>query len=135
METFRKLLAIYRKYPCLYSDSPNPVTFEWVNKSDAVRNTISYIRRNPWNYESALLVICNFAPIRYDGYTCGAPVPGSYRRIFSTYDCLPGQGGPDETGVIPEILSEEHPCDGYGSRIGYDLRPYEPVIFEVPAGM
>ena len=134
MITYKRLLEIYKTYPCLYSDSSNSVTFEWVNRKDAMRNTISYIRRNPWNYDSALLVICNFAPSFYKDYTCGVPVPGSYRRVFSTYDNLPGEGGPSETGIFPEVLSSEHDCDGYKSMITYSLRPYESVIFEIPQG-
>ena len=133
MQCMRNLLKIYKSRPCLYSDFLNPVTFEWVNRYDADRNILSYIRRNPWNYDDALLVIINFSHMEYDEYTCGAPVPGLYSRIFSTYDSLPGGGGPDETeDGIPPIESMPYECDGYENMLMYNLRPFESVIVEFP---
>ncbi|MBE6473324.1 MAG: 1,4-alpha-glucan branching protein GlgB [Coriobacteriaceae bacterium] len=131
METVRRLLYVYKAHPALYSDSRNPATFEWVNRNDFWRNTISYIRRNPWNYDGAVLVVCNFSPMRIDGYTVGVPLPGSYKRVFSTYDSLPDGGGPDEMGA-PEMQAEHEECDGREYRLTYDLRPYESLIVELP---
>lgn len=129
MMSLRRLLEIYRTYPCLYTDALNSTTFEWISRSDAMRSTFSYIRRNPWNYDGALLVILNFSPVRYDDYLAGAPVDGAYRKIFSTYDGLDkGDFKPDE-GML---ISEHGECDGYKYRLRYHLRPYESVIFEVP---
>ena len=132
MHCVKNLLAIYRRYPVLHSDSGNSKTFEWVNSGDAPRNTISFIRRNPWNYRSALLVICNFSPMQYNHYTCGVPLGGYYSRVFSTYDSLPGAGGPDEAGQIPPVTAIKHDCDGREWMIDYDLRSYEAVVFEFP---
>ena len=133
MEEIRALNAVYRKYPTLHDDvSVDPVTFEWVNRYDAVRSTISFIRRNPWNYDGAILAICNFTPVRIDGYNCGAPVPGLYKRVFSTYDSLPSEN-PKSNGTVP-LEAAEMACDGYNYAIRYDLRPYETVYFELPGG-
>lgn len=134
MQCVRKLLDIYRKYPVLYTDSGNPVTFEWVNSQDADRNIISYIRRNPWNYKDALLVICNFSSVFRYSFLCGVPLKGYYKRVFSTYDALPGGGGEAELGNLPPLTAEEGGCDGYTYLIRYDLRPFEAVIFEFPMG-
>ena len=131
METVRRLLYVYKAHPVLYSDSRDPSTFEWVNRNDFWRNTISYIRRNPWNYDGAVLVVCNFSPMRIDGYTVGVPLPGSYRRVFSTYDSLPDGGGPDEMGA-PALQATREECDGREYRLTYDLRPYESLIVELP---
>ncbi len=131
METVRRLLYVYKCHSVLYSDSRDPSTFEWVNRNDFWRNTISYIRRNPWNYDGAVLVVCNFSPMRIDGYTVGVPLPGSYRRVFSTYDSLPDGGGPDEVGA-PVLEATREECDGREYRLTYDLRPYESLIVELP---
>ena len=131
METVRRLLYVYKAHPTLYCDSRNPATFEWVNRNDFWRNTISYIRRNPWNYDGAVLVVCNFSPMRIDGYTVGVPLPGDYRRVFSTYDSLPDGGGPDEMGA-PVLEATREECDGREYRLTYDLRPYESLIVELP---
>ena len=132
MLTVRKLLDIYKRFPVLHSDSKNPATFEWINRSDTFANTISYIRRNPWNYDGAILVICNFSPAEHHEYTVGIPVPGTYERLFSTYDALPGGGGPNELGHVPSVQSTESECDGRPYRITYSLRPLESVIFKFP---
>ena len=127
LECVRKLLSVYRSHSCLYSDSKNPATFEWVNSTDSDRNIISFIRRNPWNYEEALLVVCSFSPMQYDGYCVGAPKAGYYKRVFSTYDTLP-----DAESDIPPLMTKKSECDGRKYTLQYDLRPFECVILEFP---
>ena len=132
MLNIQRLLAIYKKYPVLYADSKDPSTFEWINRTDSWANTISYIRRNPWNYDGALLVVCNFSPMEHHEYCVGVPVKGGYRRIYSTYDTLPGMGGPAELGEAPVVKAKKQESDGRPWRINYSLRPFEAVIFELP---
>ena len=131
MQCVRNLIGIYKMYPCLHSDSRDPVTFEWVNSTDSDRNIISFIRRNPWNYDGAVLVVCSFSPVQYNGYRCGVPEAGLYKRMFSTYDSLPGSGGPGERD-IPPLTAQHSECDGREYSISYDLRPFESVIIELP---
>lgn len=133
MQCVKNLNSVYRSYSCLFSDSKDGRTFEWINRYDADRNIVSFVRRNPWNYDSALLVICSFSPVEHHDYTCGVPVSGMYKRVFSTYDSLPGGGNASEVnGGIPPIVSSVHPCDGHQNMIMYSLRPYESIILEFP---
>ena len=132
MMTVQRLLGVYRQFPVLYSDSRNPVTFEWINRNDSSANVISYIRRNPWNYDDAVLVICNFSPAAHSDYWVGVPVEGCYTRVFSTYDALPGGGGPEEVGEAPVLLSAESGADGRPCHLTYSLRPYESIIVAFP---
>ena len=132
LQCVRNLLALYKRYPALYTDSQNPTTFEWVNRHDADRNIFSYIRRNPWDYNGALLVVLNFSPVAYHGYTVGVPLSGLYARVFSSYDSLPGQGNPAEIGGIPPLTAQRHDCDGYPHMLTYDLRPFEAIVIEFP---
>ena len=132
MNTVRELLAIYRKYPVLHSDHEDPTTFEWINSGDSNRNIISFLRRNPWNYNSALLVISNFSPSWQSNYVCGVPIPGNYKQIFSTYDALPGHAEADENHPVREAIHPTHQTDGRNYSLSYSLRPFESVIFEVP---
>ena len=128
MLTIQKLLDIYKKNPVLYADSKNSTTFEWVNRNDTWGNTLSFIRRNPWDYNEALLVICSFSPTEHNGYVVGAPIPGKYERIFSTYDALTGEANSEP--IYVDAVEEE--CDGRPYRLYYSLRPYEAVIFRLP---
>ncbi len=128
MNCMRRLLTLYKKYPVLHVDSSDPTTFEWVNRSDAMHATVSYMRRNPWNYNDALLTICNFAPMDHGIYTCGVPLPGEYTRVFSTIDV--GDTPPE----CPPILhAEERPCDGYPYTLTLHLHAYESVVFALPS--
>jgi len=133
LQCMRNLLRVYKTYPALYADSKDTRTFEWINRNDADRNIVCYIRRNPWTYDGAVLVVLNFSSARYDGYTCGVPKPGRYRRVFDSYDSLPGSGGPDELGDVPELSIYEGECDGYPYHLCYDLRPFETMIIELPS--
>ena len=132
MLTVRKLNEIYRRFPSLHSDSKDTRTFEWVNRNDSWANTVSFIRRNPWNYDGAVLVICNFSPVAHYDYTVGVPIPGIYTRVFSTFDTLPGGGSPEEIGNSIGINAVEWECDGRPFRITYSLRPAESVIIKFP---
>ena len=132
MLTVRRLLSIYRATPTLYRDSKDSRIFEWVNRDFADANIISYIRRNPFNYDGAVLVICNFSPWYHNGYACGVPMGGEYTRLFSTYDNIPGQGGPAELGGCPKMYADNNPCDGRPFRLNYGLRPFEVVIVKLP---
>lgn len=131
MNCMRKLLETYRSHKVLYTDSKDSQRFEWINRNDCDRNIISFIRKNPDDYEGAVAVVINFSPVQYNGYTCGVPFEGFYQRVFSTYDTLPGFGGPDEMEV-PPITATEHDCDGRDYMLTYDLRPFEAMIVEFP---
>lgn len=121
MDCVRELNRIYRSHPVLYSDGDRR-SFEWINGSDATRSTFSFIRRNPWNYNNALIFVCNFTPQGYRYYDLGVPADGVYRRIFCTY--------PD--GREYKVKSYPDECDGRPYRITIELRPYESVIIEAP---
>ena len=77
-------------------------------------------------------MICNFSPVAYGNYLCGVPEEGLYKRIFSTYDSLPGGGSPGEIGDIPPIVSIEKDIDSHPYALPYGLRPFEAVVFEFP---
>ena len=128
-DTVRALLELYKSHPALSSDSMDPATFEWVSRNDSSRSTVAFLRKNPWNLDGALLVVCNFSPNAIGDYTVGCPRPGLYERIFTTYDQLPGEGG---SSVAP-LTAERWECDDRPWRLNYGLRPYESVIFSVPA--
>ena len=129
MECVHNLNSLYRTYPVLYSESKNPNCFEWVNRDDAVRSTISFMRRNPWNWDGSLLCIINFTPVYIENYTCGVPVDCRLQRVFSSYDTTPGSGPISKD--TPEFHSWPDPCDHYDHRMVYNLRPYECAVFEL----
>ncbi len=122
LECYRALLHLYNERPVLHNDCGGPVTCEWINSGDFNRNIFTFIRRNPWNYNNALIFVCNFAPVERWEFGVGAPVDGIYKRVFTTY--------PD--GSPLEIEAKEELCDGRRYKLTFTLRPFESVIFEVP---
>jgi 1,4-alpha-glucan branching enzyme len=121
MNCWRALLHLYRERPVLHNDSGSG-TFEWINSGDVDRSIFTFIRRNPWNYNNALVFVCNFTPIYRKDFAVGVPVLGEYKRIFSTY--------PDDTPYV--IQAEKRLCDGREYCVPFNLRPFESMIFEVP---
>jgi 1,4-alpha-glucan branching enzyme len=62
--------------------SKDPATFEWVNRRDAERSVISFIRRNPLNYNGAVLAVISFSATEYPEYPVGVPMGGFCRQVF-----------------------------------------------------
>lgn len=124
----QKLLALYKQYPCLHSDSRDKKTFEWINRNDKERNILSFIRRNPWNYDGALLVVCNFSQNTYGYYTVGVPCEGEYHRIFSTCEAAEEPGAPGRETLR---LARAEECDKLPYSLQFELRPFESVIFTI----
>lgn len=121
MDCYRTLLHLYKERPVLYNDT-SPKSFEWIESGDVARSIFSFIRRNPWNYNDALIFVCNMTPMGYANYGVGAPVSGKYKRIFSTYP----------EGNLMEVEAEEALCNGRPYKLSFTLRPFEAIIFEVP---
>lgn len=121
MECYRALLHLYKERPVLYNDTSYK-SFEWIESGDVQRSIFAFIRRNPWNYNDGLIFVCNMTPTEYSSYGVGAPVDGTYKRIFSSY---PGND-------YLEVNAESALCNGRPYKLTFDLRPFEAVIFEIP---
>ena len=61
-------------------------------------------------------------PVDYSEYGVGAPVDGTYKRVFTTY--------PDGSEFAVEAQKEL--CNGRPYKLTFDLRPYEAVVLEIP---
>ena len=122
LECTRALLQLYKTHPVLYSDYRDGRSFEWVNGGDAWRSIFSFFRRNPWDYNDALLFVLNFTPSAREDYAVGVPHAGSYRRIFTSY--------PDASPLT--LTAREGECDGRPYRIEFSLRSNEAAVFSVP---
>ena len=121
MDCYRALLKLYRERAVLHDDTGS-ASFEWIESGDVSRSIFSFIRRNPWNYNDALIFVINMTPVDYNDFGVGAPVDGKYKRIFSTY--------PD--GSEMQVEAAEELCNGRPYKLKFDLRPFEAVVFEVP---
>lgn len=140
-EYVSKLLKIYKKNKPLYAydnRDNNYESFQWINCDDADRSIFSFIRKNPDNYNNALIFICNFTPVDRPDYCLGAPVDGSYKEMLSSFSYTAEE---DNFETAAEKNSEltlrtfkaiQEECDYLPYRINVPLRPYEAVIIKVP---
>ncbi|MBP5169458.1 MAG: alpha amylase C-terminal domain-containing protein, partial [Oscillospiraceae bacterium] len=119
----RELLVLYKQVPCLYLDEGDTESFQWVNRQDADRNILAFIRCNPGSYDGALLVLFNFSPVEYPDYFCGVPMLGSYRLVYST--CASGR----ETCAFQ---AKRTPSDGFPYSVRPGLRGFEAMLLEFP---
>jgi 1,4-alpha-glucan branching enzyme len=79
----KELNALYRNEPALYIQDFKAEGFEWIDCSDNRHSVVSFIR---WdlNWESFVVVVCNFTPQPHSHYRVGVPKPGFYKELFNT---------------------------------------------------
>ena len=127
----KRLNELYKSYPLLHRDSQDPGIFEWINRKDEKNGVLTFLRKDADSYKDALLVILNTMPFSHKKYYCGVPNSGVYQCIFSTCDFSSAEES--AAGKVRYLLAEKQTCDGRKYRICCDLRPYEALIFEIPA--
>ncbi len=121
-----RLLEIYRKYPCMYTDDNSWKGFEWINADDKDRSTYSFIRRTEKD-PKCLLFIHNLTPMKWEGYKLGVPKAGKYKLILNSDDTEYGGNGNE---VLKEITAVKDYCDYKDYSISLDIPPYTALIFE-----
>lgn len=142
-EYVRELLHIYKKQPVLHKYDDDYRSFQWINCNDADRSIFSFIRKNPDDYEGALLFICNFTPVDREDYCVGVPVKGTYKRLLSNFSTINEEDNAESAEVkrIEMALTEdnvkykavEDECDGLPYRLNIHLRSFEAMIIKFPA--
>lgn len=124
-EYVRELLAIYRKYPCMYENDSSWAGFEWMSCDDSDRSTYSFVRKSE-SGRNNLLFIINMTPMKWENYQLGVPKKKKYRLLLNS--CEERFGGTGE--VIPkEITAVAKPCNYQKYSIAFDLPPYSALIF------
>lgn len=121
----KALLAIYRKYPCMYQDDNSWDGFEWINANDAEKSIYTFIRKSRTGKKN-LLFVCNFTPVARPDYRIGVPTRRQCKLIFNSDDPLFGGNG-DERPVVYKPKKGE--WDGRPFSIGYSLPAYGVAIF------
>jgi 1,4-alpha-glucan branching enzyme len=121
----KELLAIYRKYSCLYEIDNDWGGFEWINANDGDRSIYSFLRKNS-EYKNNLLFVMNMTPMARDDFRVGVPDKKKYKLLLNSDDVKFGGNG----GVIPtEIKAEAVPWDDRPYSIAFPLPAYGAAIF------
>ena len=135
------LLKLYKSNKVLYAydnRENNYESFQWINCDDNERSIFSFIRKNPENYNGALIFICNFTPIEREDYTLGVPVEGTYNTILSSFsytteeDTFETASEKNAAITLSSYKSIEEECDNFPYMLNIPLRPFEAIVLEVP---
>lgn len=81
---FVKVLnRIYRLNKCLWQIENRWEGFEWINEKDHNNSVISFMRKGKRRGEY-MICVCNFTPVKREGYILGVPTAGEYYEILNT---------------------------------------------------
>jgi 1,4-alpha-glucan branching enzyme len=119
MKNFMKrLIEIYKQYPCLYDSDYDRNGFSWINANDRERSVFSFERHSK-NQKQHIIFVCNFKPDTYHEYRIGVPKDAVYQLILNS--------GKSKNGR--EIyVAEPIGCDGRECSICVDIEGYSAMI-------
>ncbi len=82
-QLIKDLNHLYKSEPALYKNSFSEEGFQWIDHSDHLNSTLSYLRSSD---EDLILVFCNFTPNVHHHYEVGVPMKGNWEKILDTDD-------------------------------------------------
>ncbi len=97
-DLIRDLNRLYREKPALHARDCEGDGFEWLIADDAVNSVFAWVRKAPGANDIA--VICNFTPVRREGYRVPLPRDGRWREIINSDAGLYGGSNTGNGGII-----------------------------------
>ena len=79
----KELNKMYTSCPALYAVDRSWDGFKWLNVDDAGRSSVAFLR-SAAEEDSYVVCVCNFTPVRYDGFVIGLPKSGTLHEILSS---------------------------------------------------
>ncbi len=123
----RELLALYKKYPCLYELDHEYEGFSWINADDTYKSIYSFVRYDRTKKKSLLFVL-NFTPMERGDYRVGVPKSGKYKLLLEADDKR--FGGNSEPSKKKTFTAEKISWDNQDYSIAYPLASYGAAVFE-----
>jgi 1,4-alpha-glucan branching enzyme len=122
----RDLNAAYQREPALWEIDYSFEGFQWVEANDADNSVYSYVRFAD-DASDFLVVVCNFTPIKRQGYRLGVPEGGHYSELLNSDSTFYGGGNVGNGGGL---LAESIPSHGFPASLSVTLPPMSIVIFK-----
>ena len=120
----RDLNWLYRNTPALHIDC-EPEGFSWIDASNSVESTLSYLRRGR-DPQQLAVTVCNFTPVPRPDYRIGVPRPGRYSERVNTDAQEYGGSGVGNAGGVE---ADAHPMHGHPYSLRLNLPPLGVLIF------
>lgn len=115
--------GIYGGDPGLGAGDFDPAAFSWINCCDGDNSVISFLR---FAGKNVYAVVCNFTPVKREGYRIGLPFSGVWEEILNTDSEIYGGGG---EGNMGRAAAEETPCNGFPCSASLLLPPMSTIVF------
>ena len=88
----RALNRLYTGNPAMYALDRSWDGFRWLNVDDSGRSSVAFLRSAPKN-GSYVACVCNFTPVKYEGFVIGLPSAGTLTEILNSDDMQYGGAG------------------------------------------
>ena len=120
----KDLNFFYLENAPLWQNDTDWAGFSWIVHDDADQSVIAFRRIDKKGKE--LICVCNFCPVRRDGYQIGVPAHGIYTPVFNSDDERYGGIGVP----LGELTSTEEPMHGLPYSISMTLPPLSTVYYQ-----
>jgi len=97
--------------------------FQWICADNAAQNIIAFKRIDKCGNE--LIVVCNFAPVKWDKYRIGVEKQGLYSQVLSSDRQKYGGGDTENVRIAAETI----PMHGFSNSIEIALPPLSTLYF------
>ena len=120
----RTLNHLYRQTPALWEDDYSWEGFKWIAADDSTQSVISFRRIDKKGDE--VVVVCNFTPVKREGYRIGLPVYGEWAELFNSD--LAEFGGTN--AVNGRIKTDPEPMHGFDQSAALTLPPLSVLVLK-----
>ena len=124
----KQLNKFYLDHPELWEIDDSWHGFQWIALDDYQQSVISFRRIDKLGNE--LIAICNFCPMRREGYRIGVPVHGRYTQIFSS-DAAEFGGTGENNGTVAS--TEDIPMHDQEQSIAVNLPSLSVQFYQLSA--
>ena len=99
--------------------------FAWICHDDYMQSVITFRRIDDSGNE--VIIVCNFVPVKREGYRIGVPYEGQWQQVLSTDDAKYGGTGEIDN---KKKKTEDYSMHGYDQSITIDIPPLSAMFFK-----
>ena len=122
----KELNGFYKENPALWQNDFSWEGFQWIVSDDKDNSVIAFRRKD--KKQNELITVCNFTPVRRNGYRIGVPSEGEYEIVFDSDEKRFGGDGERRKSVIK---SEKIPMHAQQDSIEIDLNGLSAVYIKL----
>ena len=124
MQSFvRDLNKLYLDTPALWQNDQDWEGFRWISCDDRDNSVIAFRRIDRRGRE--LVGICNFCPVKREGYRLGLPKPGLWHSVLNSDEERYGGWGVE----LPEVRAEKSPWKDLPYSAEFTLPPLSVLFY------